>query len=364
MITSFQVSKDSLRAYCWQVLPKPERLGQGEVLIAIERIGFTSNNITYARLGGQIRYWSFFPAEGGWGRIPVWGIGKVEETNHPDLAAGESIYGYFPMDSHVILQPGPPSGARIYDLSPHRSELPPTYNEYVLVDRAPGYEPPQIDAQLTLRPLFSLSFFSAAFLAGHDDFGAEQIIMTSASSKAALGLAHELKRRAPGRSRPRVIGLTSPANEQFVRGLSVHDAVFTYDGVEQLPARKSVLVDVGGSARTRRAVHEHLGSLLAYSMLAGFTHEDATRNAEEQLPGPKPELFFTPAHILRLRKEWGADLLRTRLAEAWASFLAFTRQWLSYEHIQSRPAIERAYIEVLEGRIAPDKALLFTIPTD
>jgi hypothetical protein len=45
----------------------------GEALFTVERFGLSANNITYAALGDTLRYWDLFPAEPGWGRIPVWG---------------------------------------------------------------------------------------------------------------------------------------------------------------------------------------------------------------------------------------------------------------------------------------------------
>jgi len=130
MITSFQVVKQDLARWRWQKLPLASATAaEGELLVAITRFAFTSNNVTYARLGAQIPYWKFFPACNGWGRIPVWGVGRIERSSHPCYRQGEAVYGYFPMDSHVRLQPGSRSGVRFIDETPHRRPLPPTDNE-------------------------------------------------------------------------------------------------------------------------------------------------------------------------------------------------------------------------------------------
>ena len=44
------------------------------LLIKIDRFAFTANNITYAVLGDQLKYWQLFPAPEGFGNIPVWGL--------------------------------------------------------------------------------------------------------------------------------------------------------------------------------------------------------------------------------------------------------------------------------------------------
>jgi Protein of unknown function (DUF2855) len=62
--------------------------GPGEALFEVERFGFSANNVTYALLGEALHYWDLFPAEPGWGRIPVWGYLRVVASAVPGLAAG------------------------------------------------------------------------------------------------------------------------------------------------------------------------------------------------------------------------------------------------------------------------------------
>jgi hypothetical protein len=62
--------------------------------------------------------------------------------------------------------------------------------------------------------------------------------VTSASSKAALGLAHLLTRRGVP-----VTGLTSARHLPFVAGLKANDQVLGYDQIAALPAEPAILVD-------------------------------------------------------------------------------------------------------------------------
>jgi len=362
MITSFQVVKQHLARWRWERHPLGRATAEGQLLVAITRFAFTSNNVTYARLGVQIPYWQFFPAGDGWGRIPVWGVGRIERSSHPRYRQGEAVYGYFPMDSHALLQPGSRSGVCFIDATPHRRELPPTYNEYVLIDRDHSYDRSHADAHLVLRPLFSLAFFCATFLKERQYFGARQVIVTSASSKTALGLAFLLSRARSAGDAIEIVGLTSSANAAFVRARAVCDRVLTYDAIGSLPLEASALIDLGGEVKLRAAVHGRLRDALRYSALAGFTHWDALRVGDASLPGPEPTLFFTPHHILRLRREWGPGVLRARLAEAWRAYLAFVDPWLRYEHRATRAGVEAAYAEVLSGKTPPSNAHILTIP--
>ncbi|MEI6130920.1 MAG: DUF2855 family protein, partial [Planctomycetota bacterium] len=80
-----------------------DQLQADQARIRIDHFALSTNNITYAVYGEAMRYWDFFPAgppedaDGApWGRIPVWAFGEVVETNSPDVAIGERLFGYFP----------------------------------------------------------------------------------------------------------------------------------------------------------------------------------------------------------------------------------------------------------------------------
>ena len=76
---SFEVNRSDLGSNRIVELPPAEdiALAAGQAVIAVESFALTANNITYGVAGDMIGYWQFFPAEGDWGRIPVWGVGTV-----------------------------------------------------------------------------------------------------------------------------------------------------------------------------------------------------------------------------------------------------------------------------------------------
>ena len=125
----FRVRKDDLRQGEWTTTPEA-LLQDGEARLRLDRFVLTANNITYAAVGeGALAYWRFFPAEEGWGRVPVWGYATVEESRAPGLEAGETIYGYLPMSSHLTVKPERLNGAGFVDGSAHRADLPVVYNQ-------------------------------------------------------------------------------------------------------------------------------------------------------------------------------------------------------------------------------------------
>ena len=68
-------------------------LDEGEIAVVIESFAFTANNVTYGVAGDTIGYWQFFKTTEDennlWGCIPVWGFGKVIESNSVEINIGE-----------------------------------------------------------------------------------------------------------------------------------------------------------------------------------------------------------------------------------------------------------------------------------
>ena len=98
-------------------LPTP---GEGEILVAINKFAMTANNVTYATSGDMFGYWQFYPTgEDPWGKVTVWGIGKVVESQVDGISVGERLYGFFPMGSHVVMAPAELSERGFTDAMTH-----------------------------------------------------------------------------------------------------------------------------------------------------------------------------------------------------------------------------------------------------
>src|SRR3954462_5478031 len=156
-------------------------LEPGEALLEIDSFGLTTNNITYAVFGEAMSYWKFFPAEEGWGRVPVWGFANVAAAGDTDLEEGRRIFGYFPPSDRLVVTPERIDARGFVDAAPHRASLPAAYNSYALVDGLPLYEQRFEEQQMLLWPLFYTSFLIDDFLGGEGLFGAETAVVSSAS---------------------------------------------------------------------------------------------------------------------------------------------------------------------------------------
>jgi Protein of unknown function (DUF2855) len=310
--------------------------GEGEVLFAVERFGLSANNVTYAALGDALRYWDLFPAGPGWGRVPVWGYLRVRSSRVPGIEAGRLAFGLCPMATEVTLRPVRAGQATFTEGSAHRSGLAGAYNVYSWADAAtPGTD----DVALVLRPVFWLSFTLDDHLSRQVP-GTRPVIVTSASSKAALGLAYLLARRGVP-----VTGLTSARHYPFVAGLGRYDQVIPYDRAETVPAADAVLVDIAGNTALRDRIGRQAGRP-AQVVTAGLTHPDAAGP-----PGGGPAVgFFVPDEIRSRAREWGWPTLEERFGAALDGFARSARSWL---RVVRHPGLDSAgelYQAVLAGQ--------------
>lgn len=326
------------------VVPEP-----GQALLKISAFGLTSNNITYGVLGKGMSYWNFFPAGNGWGRIPVWGFADVAATKHNALEEGTRVFGYLPPSEHLVVTPDRVDARGFRDAAPHRTSLPAAYNRYVRVDADPLYEERYEDQQMLLQPLFSTAYLIDDFLDDNGFFGGRVVVLSSASSKTSLSTAFLLA----GREGVDLIGLTSPKSVGFVESLGVYNRVIPYDAVESLPTSPTVYVDMAGDTDVRSAIHHHFGDALVHSSAVGATHWDQMGGAPGGLPGPIPTLFFAPERVGKRSREWGVDSLNIRIADAWRPYVEWTTGWLKVVHGHGAQDVERAYLELLEGRSDP-----------
>jgi hypothetical protein len=337
----------------------------GQVLLRIDRFGLSANNVTYAVTGDQLGYWGFFPAEEGWGRIPVWGFAEVEAGDVPGLETGTRLFGYFPMATHLVVQPSRVSERGFVDTTSHRATLPGVYNGYRLTQVDPLHTPATEDVQAAFVPLFATSFVLEDFLADQEWFGATQVVLSSASSKTAAGTALCIGRRA---DRPHVVGLTSPRHADFAAGLRCspaglrcYDSVLPYDRIEALdPSTPTVFLDIAGDATVRTAVHQRFGDALRYSCTVGITHWTSPP-VPGPLPGPRPVLFFAPSQIDKRMVEWGPAGYEQRLAAAWADLLAVVRDWVDVVEVVGLEAAPDRYRQLLDGGARPDEAMVVSV---
>lgn len=329
-------------------------LKDGEALLRIDRVAVTTNNITYAAFGEAMQYWGFFPTGvEGWGHMPVWGFADVVASTVPGVEVGERFYGYFPLASHLRVQPVRNTPRGFYDGAPHRAELVSAYNQYTRCANDQVYAKALENYQMLLRPLVITSFFCADFLGDNAFFGARQVLLSSASSKTAYGTAFCLK-DAQGIE---LIGLTSKRNQAFVESLGCYHRVVTYDDLSSIdPGIATTYVDYAGDEALREKVHYHFGAALAYDCYAGSA-QNTNYFRPQALPGPAPQFYFAPVQIAKRNKDWGYDGVNLRFGEAQRAFIAKVSAgdtpWLRVVEHHGLTAATELVASMAAGRIDP-----------
>ena len=320
----------------------PTELAEGQVVLKLERAALTSNNVSYALSGDMLDYWGFFPAESGWGRLPVMGFGVVSASKNADIAVGGRYFGFFPLGDHHVVNASPSRGGFV-DAAPWREKHAMAYRSFDRADPTP-----HDDAILILRGLFLTSYLLEDFLRERENFGAEQVVITSASSKTSIALAHCVQRF----SDLDVVGLTSSKNAAFTSGLGEYDSVITYDEVSAITNVPTIVVDMAGNPSIVGNVHRALAGSVKHSCSVGATHWDAQR-AGADVPPPKPEFFFAPSQLAKRGKEFGRDELNLRINEALGVFIESSTRWMTIRHTVGAGAIRELYDDLVAGRVEP-----------
>jgi hypothetical protein len=338
-LTEHKVHEESLPA-----------LGDGEVRLRVESFSVTANNVTYAVIGDMFRYWDFFPAQDGYGIVPMWGHAIVEASNHPDITVGERVYGYLPMGTHLDVLPGHVSRGQFTDMAAHRQPMSVFYNQYSRLAADPEHDPAREAQRMIFGPLFKTGFLIEAMFRREDWFGTQALVMTSASSKTSMSLASVAREKSPEIKR---IGLTSSGNVAFVEKSGLYDQVLAYGGVGSLAPVPSVSVDFAGNAALLRAIHETLGEMLKYSCVVGATHVDARGGSGAPIPGPTPTLFFAPDHATNVIKELGPKGFGEAVAASWNAFVATTDGFVRVDIRDGVAAAGDAFQATLAGTADP-----------
>ena len=359
MASTIWVNKAALTELETHEAPLPE-LADDAIRLRIESFAVTANNVTYAVIGDMFGYWNFFPADGDFGVVPMWGHAVVESSRHPDIAQGERVYGYIPMATHLDVLPGRVTASGFIDLATHRQPMSPIYNQYSRLNADPEHDPVKEAERMLFGPLFKTGFLIESMFRREGWFGTTNLLITSASSKTAMGLASVARDLSPHITR---IGLTSKGNVAFVAGTGLYDEVMTYDDVNALPQVDSVCVDFAGNSSLLQAIHATLDDRLQYSCLVGATHVDA-RGANSagaaggQMAGPKPVLFFAPDHAVSAIQELGPKGFGEAVASSWKSFLNAAQGIVDIEVHHGLAAASTAFVDTLQGRMDPKKGVI------
>ncbi len=291
----------------------------------------------------------------------MWGHAQVIESSCPEIAVGERVYGYLPMGTHLNVVPGKIHAGGFSDMTDYRQPMSPVYNQYTRLAADPEHDPAREAERMIFGPLFKTGFVIEYFMRAEAWFGAKQVVLTSASSKTAMGLASVAKQNSPEIRR---IGLTSAGNVDFVEGTGLYDAVYAYDDLAEIPTEASVTVDFAGNSKLLAGMHHHFGDSLKYSCLVGATHIEergAGFGGATGLPGPRPTLFFAPDHFVSFFKEHGPVEGGKMATAAWRGFLDAVDSSIDIVRMNGLEAARTTYLDMIGGHVDPAKGIVIEL---
>ena len=180
--------------------------------------------------------------------------------------------------------------------------------------------------------------------------GGERVVLTSASSKAAIGTAHLLHQR-----RVETIAATSRRATAFCASSTPTTPSCPTTTWTPSTRGATILIDLAGNPRHASAIAGSLGRHLRRTILAGFTQID--QSADIAIG----DVFSAPARIVELTKRWGREEFDERVANALADFSRAAAGWLSVQHASGPDAVAAALTDVRDGRVPPDRAIVATL---
>jgi hypothetical protein len=209
--------------------------------------------------------------------------------------------------------------------------------------------------RMLFEPLFLTSFLIEDTLRRASWHGADSVVLTSASSKTALGTAYVCRANSPSVRR---IGLTGAGNVAFVERTGLYDQVVAYDALELLDgAGSTVVIDFAGNMALLRSLYEGLSGRLAQCLRVGVTHHDE-RGEGEVLPGPKPVWFFAPDAATALIGEIGQDGFNAGVAAQWRGFVDTAAGLVGVEQESGMDALQRVWRSQVAGQAKPDSGFI------
>ena len=359
-MTQMQIRRDDYaQARLIESSQEEADLAPDEIRVKIDSFGFSANNITYAVAGDQLGYWQFFPPVGddaeGWGVLPVWGFGDVTSSNVEGIPVGDRLFGYFPPATTLTLKPTEVADGHFVDGAAHRQQLPSGYNLYRRVNAEPGYSRDNDRERMLLFPLHVTSFCLWDAIKDKGWYGAERIVVLSASSKTSIGLALALHDDPDA---PPVVGVTSDRNMDFVEALGLYDVICGYSNIADLdPAVPTTIVDMSGNAEVLGQLHKHLDDNMKQTIKVGLTHWESART-DQNIIADRSEFFFAPDHIKNRIKEWGSAEFERRSVGFLMKAAAQSKNWLQLQQVDGLDELAALHPDVCAGKLAPEQGLI------
>ncbi len=325
------------------------------MLVRLERFGFSSNNLASALSPGLASVWpQAFQVSDERLRLPVWGVAQVVAANNAVFQPGACFFGCFPMARYALIDPSVEPLQR-YGIGSDQLLNPTGGHLPVPADNRTGrYN--AVDVQIMLRPLLMAAFMLLEELVESQFWHCQQIVITCASSKTAMGLSyflHDYFRDKKDSPKPEIIGLTSQPKVNFVRNHGHYDRVVSYENFRAMAETDTVLVDFSGNFKVQRMLLYYLKKRLIHAYAMGACHWGEVATGEIAASCE----YFSALDFYYQRQATSKDLNR-RFQKLWPKVCGAFIKWLRPQLVQGPDRVRWVYEQVLAGKSKPEVAYL------
>lgn len=368
-------------------------LVEGEIRLRVDKVGLSANNLFYAQMGEApfLKFFSVYPLVRDYkhlANVPAWGVATIIESKNKDFAEGEQYRGFLHI-SNVVQMKAKRTEQGFDAYGGLRNKINPAYNSFIKVgenDNSPiRGEGPKSDLAMTAAPGASSGFMLYELIKGNEFYAADNVVLTSASSKLSLAIALLLKEQKDKGDIKEVVGYTSAGNSDFVKRTGLYDRVLTYDQkLHDELGDKNIFIDVAGDG----AIYKSMKHRICKGLAVGGTHADAKSStftafspsgilkmiidmtapksakkwAAKNL-SPKLEMFFAPNVINDLLERWGKEEMDRRANAALTAFVdaAIDEGWISVDRSESIDDVASAYQRIMVGKVPPSQAVILSL---
>lgn len=330
----------------------------------------------------------------------VWGIIEVTKSRLDGVEVGSKYLAQLPIGESVSFSSAKVDPATNNSVIVDRPGVFPAYNIFKKWD---GDNEDYEDLALACFPGIVTGFGLNFNLRNHDYYGADAVVLTSASSKVALALAVYLKHNNsedyPGTTK-KIIGYTSESNKEFCEKTGLYDEVLGYeDTLKNLESTtgeigdnnnkgkknkmKYIVVDVSGRGEVyKRNVKEpnlEIVKVFAVGNTSNTSDDKSTFSILSMFGMAKMILtmmgapsFFTSwmnpvvepylimTDMAELKSKWGNEKLDTMQKDYTRIFCkaAASNGWISIRTCDTEESIQKAFSDIVQGLIPPSETII------
>lgn len=253
------------------------------------------------------------------------------------------------------------------DIGSHRSMHAPVYTTFTRTNLDAYYADSSTDGenrQALLRGLFLTSFLADELLRELSYFGAKNVIIVSASSKTALGIAQRIRSRNLEAQDVNLIGLTSSKNTDFVYNTKFYNSVLTYDKVSSKLADickgDAVVVDMSGNSDILQSIDKVLKRSIKHCMAVGLSHHESYSKTPLSLTyeGAAPKFFFAPSEATRRSKAWGSKEYERRTSDALDMYVKSSYDWMKVGTVHGKEEVKNLWSSAYKGFLDPGVGMI------